>query len=189
MSRDFEPLSISGVRVVLRKARTARGLMLITLVAGFLAGGERLWMRRIAFLKIADAHASRVFDYGENRENGCWKDEFLQERTGRGSGLTNEFAVRLDWRFGITSTNWSGNIGSRRRIRGFPLSPIHRSSDAAHSLACLPLPLSTELNRDGVLWIAHQATVVRVDGIRDRKERIDRYWKEIDEMCKVINFD
>ena len=85
-----------GSRVVLYEARTVRGLMLITTVACLFAGGAKLWMRRIIYLQIAEAHASRVFDYGENRENGCWKDEFLEKNSVRGTRLNNDFAVKLD---------------------------------------------------------------------------------------------
>jgi hypothetical protein len=43
------------------------------------------------------------------------------------------------------------------------------------------------LQRHGVLWLAHQDPVVRIDGISSRKERMERYWKAIDEECERIN--
>ncbi len=85
-----------GYRVMLREARTVRGMMLLAAVACLLACGAKLLVRRITFLKIAEAHASRVLDYGENREIGCWKDEFLDERNLPRSRLSQDFALRLD---------------------------------------------------------------------------------------------
>ena len=44
-----------------------------------------------------------------------------------------------------------------------------------------------ELDRRGVLWLAHQDPSVQVDGIPDRKGRMERYWKAVDDACKRIN--
>lgn len=44
-----------------------------------------------------------------------------------------------------------------------------------------------QLQRHGVLWIAFEKPVVEIDGIPDRKERMRRYWKAIDEMCQEVN--
>jgi hypothetical protein len=44
-----------------------------------------------------------------------------------------------------------------------------------------------ELQRHGVLWLADQSPFVLIDGISDRKERMKRYWKAIDEECERIN--
>jgi hypothetical protein len=44
-----------------------------------------------------------------------------------------------------------------------------------------------ELERHGVLWLAHQYPCVKIDGISDGKERMKRYWKAIDEVCERIN--
>jgi hypothetical protein len=44
-----------------------------------------------------------------------------------------------------------------------------------------------ELQRHGVLRLAHQRPFVRVDGIHDGKERMQRFWKAIDEECERIN--
>jgi hypothetical protein len=44
-----------------------------------------------------------------------------------------------------------------------------------------------ELQRHGVLRLAHQRPFVRVDGIHDGKERMKRLWKAIDEECERIN--
>jgi hypothetical protein len=40
-----------------------------------------------------------------------------------------------------------------------------------------------ELNRHGVLWIANQYPCVKIDGIIDRKERMKRFWKTVEEEC------
>ena len=39
----------------------------------------------------------------------------------------------------------------------------------------------------GVLWLAYQYPFVRIDGIRDGKERMRRYWKIVEEECERIN--
>jgi hypothetical protein len=44
-----------------------------------------------------------------------------------------------------------------------------------------------ELERHGVLWLAHQYPCITIDGISDGKERMKRYWKAIDEECERIN--
>ena len=44
-----------------------------------------------------------------------------------------------------------------------------------------------ELQRPSVLWLAHQDPSVQIDGIRGRKERMERYWKLINEECERIN--
>ncbi len=44
-----------------------------------------------------------------------------------------------------------------------------------------------ELDRHGVLWLAHQYPVVRIDGVGDRNERMRRFWKEVEEQCERIN--
>jgi hypothetical protein len=44
-----------------------------------------------------------------------------------------------------------------------------------------------ELVRHGVLWLAHQYPVVRIDGVSDREERMRRFWKEVEEECERIN--
>jgi hypothetical protein len=44
-----------------------------------------------------------------------------------------------------------------------------------------------ELDRHGVLWLAHQYPVVRIDGVSDREERMRRFWKEVEEECERIN--
>jgi hypothetical protein len=44
-----------------------------------------------------------------------------------------------------------------------------------------------ELQRHGVLWLAHQYPFVRIDGIRDGKERMKRIRKAVDEECERIN--
>jgi hypothetical protein len=46
-----------------------------------------------------------------------------------------------------------------------------------------------ELERHGVLWLAHQYPFVRVDGISDGKERMRRFWKAVEEECARINAD
>jgi hypothetical protein len=44
-----------------------------------------------------------------------------------------------------------------------------------------------ELNRRGVLWTAHQPPWLQIDGIADRKERMRRFWRDVEESCKRIN--
>jgi len=44
-----------------------------------------------------------------------------------------------------------------------------------------------DLQRYGVLRLAHQYPVVRIDGLNDRQERMKRFWKAVDESCKRIN--
>ena len=44
-----------------------------------------------------------------------------------------------------------------------------------------------DLDRHGVLWLAHQYPSVRVDGVGDRKERMRRFWKVVEEECERIN--
>ena len=44
-----------------------------------------------------------------------------------------------------------------------------------------------ELDRHGMLWLAHQYPCVRIDGVSDRKERMRRFWKEVEEACEDIN--
>jgi hypothetical protein len=75
---------------------STRGLLILTLLLGLPAGGVKLWMRRMAFLELAEAHASRVYDYGENREAGCWRDEFLLDDPKDGTRLKKAFAEHLD---------------------------------------------------------------------------------------------
>jgi hypothetical protein len=38
-----------------------------------------------------------------------------------------------------------------------------------------------------VLWLAHQYPFVRIDGVSDRKERMRRFWKVVEEECERIN--
>ena len=44
-----------------------------------------------------------------------------------------------------------------------------------------------ELERHGTLWLAHNAPFVLPDGIQTQKERMERYEKEMDEMCRRMN--
>ena len=44
-----------------------------------------------------------------------------------------------------------------------------------------------ELERHGTLWLAHDPPFVLVDGIQTQKERIERYRKAEDEMCRQMN--
>lgn len=44
-----------------------------------------------------------------------------------------------------------------------------------------------ELNRHGVLWTTSQAPRLRIDGVGDRKERMRRFWRDVEESCKRIN--
>lgn len=70
--------------------------MIAIACVGLLAGCIKLWMRRMAFLETAAAHASRAYDYGENRMAGCWREEFIEvENSGR-RHLKKEFADHLD---------------------------------------------------------------------------------------------
>jgi hypothetical protein len=64
----------------------------VVAVAGLVFGFATLLARRARFLGLVEAHSSRVFDYGVNREAGCWKDEF-RDASGR---LTEDFCKRLD---------------------------------------------------------------------------------------------
>lgn len=81
---------------LLSLTRNTRWLMIMIAIVGLLAGGVRLWMRRMEFLEIAEAHASRVYDYGENRVAICWKDEFLEVDTTGRTRPKKEFAKHLD---------------------------------------------------------------------------------------------
>jgi hypothetical protein len=66
------------------------------------------------------------------------------------------------------------------------------------TLECLPAgippgrrgpwaPTDEELRRPGVLWLAHQYPSLRIDGVGDRKERMRRFWKHVEEECERIN--
>jgi hypothetical protein len=44
-----------------------------------------------------------------------------------------------------------------------------------------------ERARPGVLWLAHWAPSLRIDGVADRAERMRRYWKQLEEMTAHIN--
>jgi hypothetical protein len=44
-----------------------------------------------------------------------------------------------------------------------------------------------ELDRHGTLWLAHDPPVVFIDGIQTQKERMERYQKAMDEMCRWMN--
>jgi hypothetical protein len=77
---------------VLKFQMTMRTLMGIVAVAALLFGVERLLSRRARFLELAEAHASRVLDYGVNRDEQCFKDEFRDA-----NGLLREdFCKQLD---------------------------------------------------------------------------------------------
>ena len=44
-----------------------------------------------------------------------------------------------------------------------------------------------DLQRYGVLKIAHQVPALRIDGVNDRQERMRRFWKAFEEECDRIN--
>jgi hypothetical protein len=44
-----------------------------------------------------------------------------------------------------------------------------------------------ELERHGVLWLAHQYPCVKIDGISDGKGRMKQFWKQVEEDCQRIN--
>jgi hypothetical protein len=48
-------------------------------------------------------------------------------------------------------------------------------------------PTDEELSRPRVLWLAHQYPVLQIDGVGDRKERMRRLWKLVEEECERIN--
>ena len=74
-----------------------RHLLMCTAAIGVVCGAGVLWMRRLAFLELAEAHASRVYDYGVNRDAGCWKDEFFDEENGIGPRrYKKQFVAHLD---------------------------------------------------------------------------------------------
>jgi len=73
---------------------SVRGLAVGVAVIGVVFGAARLEMRRRAFLKRAEDHASRAFEDGENRAALCLRDEFY-EPGGRG-GLRPEAVRYLD---------------------------------------------------------------------------------------------
>ena len=44
-----------------------------------------------------------------------------------------------------------------------------------------------ELERHGVLWLAPHPPFVLIDGIQTQRERMEQYWKQMDEMCRQMN--
>lgn len=44
-----------------------------------------------------------------------------------------------------------------------------------------------DLQKYGVVQLAHQYPALRIDGLNDRQERMRRFWKGIDEECDRIN--
>ncbi len=44
-----------------------------------------------------------------------------------------------------------------------------------------------ELDRTGVLWLAHQYPALKIDEVTDRAERLKRFWKAVDEECARVN--
>jgi hypothetical protein len=64
----------------------------VVAVAALVFGLARLMAQRASFLGLAEAHASRVCDYGVGRDERCWKDEF-RDANGR---LTEDFCKQLD---------------------------------------------------------------------------------------------
>lgn len=48
-------------------------------------------------------------------------------------------------------------------------------------------PTDEELSRPSVLWLAYQYPALQIDGIGDRKERMRRIWKRVEEECARIN--
>lgn len=44
-----------------------------------------------------------------------------------------------------------------------------------------------DLQKYGVVQLVHQYPALRIDGLNDRKERMRRFWKAIDEECDRIN--
>jgi hypothetical protein len=75
-----------------RYRMTVQGWMAAVLAVGLLLGTERLLRRRARFLEIADAHASRAYDYGAGRDGLCPVDEWYDER-----GMPrDEWFVRCD---------------------------------------------------------------------------------------------
>ncbi len=45
----------------------------------------------------------------------------------------------------------------------------------------------SDLQKYGVVQLAHQYPALRIDGLNDRQERMRRFWKAIDEECDRIN--
>jgi hypothetical protein len=62
---------------------TIQGWMALTCLVAILLWCDRFWKRRAHFLDVAEAHASRVYDYGEGRGMLCCDGAAMQ-------GLSNE---------------------------------------------------------------------------------------------------
>lgn len=76
----------------LRSTRSLNRLLILMGLTAAITGGARLWLRHCEFLGVAEAHASRVEDYGVNRYAHCWREEFY----GPDGPNTPEFATKLD---------------------------------------------------------------------------------------------
>ena len=88
---------------------------------------------------------------------------------------------------------WKHEPGMFRiyHFRGFALYvTLHRLPAGITPVGPTPWTLwSDELEGHGVLWLAHQIPVVRIDGVSDAKERMERYWKDVDEEFKRVNVE
>jgi hypothetical protein len=100
---------------------TIRRLLGPIVAAGFFVELGMLSERRSRFIRLADAHSSRVVAYGVNPEAGCWSQECLNSRVvSRGIGPNG-------WIDGAsTSRPWSGNGVVRRVNRGWRSNQIRR---------------------------------------------------------------
>ncbi len=71
----------------------------------------RLLKRRQHFLELAEAHASRAFDYGEGRNSMCFKPEFFDD-----GHLKSDFLRHLD----RSSAHWSALERKYRHAASHP---------------------------------------------------------------------
>lgn len=82
-----------------------RRLMVAILVVAVLSGFMRLMRRRSYFLDLAEAHASRKYDYGKGRGFVCPNDDWYE-----GDRIKPEW-----WEFCDKMRDWSGDLEQKYR--------------------------------------------------------------------------
>jgi hypothetical protein len=78
-------------RVRFAICRSMWAIAVLAVLLGATRETQRLLRRRHHFLELAEAHASRAYDYGEGRNGMCFKDEFYQ-----GDHLKVDYLRHLD---------------------------------------------------------------------------------------------
>jgi hypothetical protein len=75
---------------------TVRRAMVAVATVGIIIGIANMLRRRVSFLELAEAHASRVYDYGEGREETCLRDEIVDIDAKGQRRMKKRFAEYLD---------------------------------------------------------------------------------------------